>query len=137
VPNTNDASETCSCEKTGAKVCELIEVACSSDADCVTGFTCEDNPDGSCTRSSDGQESCTPANPPKLCMPPYSGLSGSGAGVPTSNRGESEGSDGDRVSDAPRASGGCSVVNAGSPGGFAPALAMLGLALGVARRRRR
>jgi MYXO-CTERM domain-containing protein len=57
--------------------------------------------------------------------------------VPTSDRGQNEAGDGDEVvSDTPRASGGCSVVNAGSSAGFS-ALAMLGVALGFARRRRR
>jgi MYXO-CTERM domain-containing protein len=57
--------------------------------------------------------------------------------VRTSDRGQNEAGDGDEVvSDTPRASGGCSVVNAGSSAGFS-ALAMLGVALGFARRRRR
>lgn len=132
-----NAAESCSCEKTGAKACKAIQVACTNDDDCVSGFSCKDNPNGVCSRSSSGETTCIPADPPKLCVPPYSDVGGSGRGVPTSNTGSSEGTHADAGADTPSASGGCTVANAGGPGGAASFFVVLGAMLGVARRRRR
>jgi MYXO-CTERM domain-containing protein len=78
----------CSCQPSGTKACNLKAVACSVDQGCPAGWTCGENPSGVCSSGPDGS-SCT-ADPPKICLPPYSNLSlgrgghaedGSGTGV--------------------------------------------------------
>jgi hypothetical protein len=72
------------CEPTGIKACVMIERACSADDQCPSGWSCEDNPDGACWASSDGSMGCEPADPAKLCLPPYRDLGGGGYGEKTS-----------------------------------------------------
>jgi MYXO-CTERM domain-containing protein len=68
VPSTPESS--CTCEPSGVKTCEMIEVACTVDADCASGWTCQDNPEGVCWATSTGESGCTPADPPRYCVPP-------------------------------------------------------------------
>ena len=65
------AESECGCELTGESHCEMIEVACESDADCLPGWTCEENPMGVCWADSEGNTGCEPADPPYLCLPGY------------------------------------------------------------------
>jgi hypothetical protein len=125
--------------------CEAIQVACSTDADCLSGWACRDNPEGACWADSNGNRGCTPADPPKLCAPPYDDL-GRGAGKGTStdeNTGapSASGSLANGGETAPSASGdgGCSVSRRGpSSGRDALALCLaLAAALGLGRRARR
>jgi MYXO-CTERM domain-containing protein len=145
----------CSCEPSGEFACVVDRVACASDADCAAGFTCEDNPEGVCWQSSDGDSGCTEPDPPKLCMPPYTDLyggvgrsEGGLAGQPESpagdaasgsgdsnTAGESDGDDNAASGSGKSNSGGCSVAAAG---GSAPwGLTALGLLGAVGLRRRR
>jgi MYXO-CTERM domain-containing protein len=68
--------EQCGCEPTGEFACEIVETACAQDSDCPADWTCEDNPMGTCWADSEGNSGCTPADPAKLCQPPYSGVRG-------------------------------------------------------------
>jgi MYXO-CTERM domain-containing protein len=72
------------CEPAGYSACVPIQVACATDADCVAGWTCVDNPNGVCWSGPDGVGGCTPADPPKVCQPPYAGgiPGGVGEGTP-------------------------------------------------------
>jgi MYXO-CTERM domain-containing protein len=135
----------CTCEPTGTNHCVAVRTACTdatSNAVCPSGWTCEDNPDGVCFSGPEGS-GCTPADPAKLCTPPFSDLGGSrgsdgeeggnavggGSGPPNVANGDddvmSRESDGCSVTTPSRASSGALL-------GFA--LAALGLTL--ARRRR-
>lgn len=153
----------CTCKPLDTKACNLKVVACSVDAGCLPGWSCQDNPYGACWASADGSSGCS-ADPPKICLPPYSdlvsvahdgsnaagqdsGTGGSPTGTPeepvppkedTGSSASSAGTTG--AGSQPAASsdgGGCSIGRApGSAGaafGFA-ALACLGL-LGARRRR--
>jgi hypothetical protein len=88
VPTPPDAQDrpppVTTCEPTGVKACVVIERACSADSQCPSGWSCEDNPDGVCWASSDGSTGCEPADPAKLCLPPYRDLGGGGYGETTS-----------------------------------------------------
>ena len=146
----------CACEPSGEFACVLDRIACASDADCAAGFTCEDNPEGVCWASPDGDSGCTEPDPPMLCMPPYSDLyggvgrseggltgqpespsvgpvAGSDDGNPA---GESDADDNAATGGEQSESGGCSLAAAGS--GSAPwgitVLALLGI-VGLRRRR--
>jgi hypothetical protein len=72
------------CEPSGVKACVVIERACSADDQCPSGWSCEDNPDGVCWAKPDGSTGCEPADPAKLCLPPYRDLGGGGYGEETS-----------------------------------------------------
>jgi hypothetical protein len=72
------------CEPSGVKACVVIERACSADDQCPSGWSCEDNPDGVCWAKPDGSSGCEPADPAKLCLPPYRDLGGGGYGEETS-----------------------------------------------------
>lgn len=91
----------CSCEPSGEFACVVIETACSTDANCAAGWTCEDNGKGACWSGPEG-EGCEPADPAKLCAPPYSRLGG-GRGVELDD-GETSGS-GSGAPEAPVTSG--------------------------------
>ncbi len=147
--------ENCGCEPSGEFACVLDQAACTSDADCQAGFTCEDNPNGVCWASPDGDMGCSTPDPAKLCMPPYTDLYGgvgrsedgavsypeAPAGDPSSDPGDQNtAGEGAAADDAGAAggeseSGGCSVAAAGAPASWGlTALALFGLA-GLRRRR--
>lgn len=71
-PRELPAPPTVTCEPSGVFSCVAIETACNADADCVSGWSCRDNPEGVCWAGPNGEHGCTPADPPRLCMPPYS-----------------------------------------------------------------
>jgi MYXO-CTERM domain-containing protein len=71
----------CTCQPSDRKSCSVKIVACSVDEGCPAGWTCGDNPSGSCWASSDGSSGCTPAEPAKICVPPYADVIGGGRGV--------------------------------------------------------
>jgi len=90
-PSTEPPPE-CVCTSSKTKTCRLVEVGCNAASDCPAGFTCEDNPSGSCWASSDGSSGCDVPDPAKICAPPYTDLiggvgraqdSGGELGVPT------------------------------------------------------
>ncbi|MFZ5889764.1 MAG: hypothetical protein ACOY0T_01735 [Myxococcota bacterium] len=131
--------ESCSCEPSGEKACEPVEVACTSNADCAAGFTCDDNPEGTCSSSSDGQTSCTPGDPPKICTPPYTRLFGGRAtkGDSLTGGNPESGDDGAKDAATQASGGGCSVAAAGAGAGNTSLLLAIGAALGFGARRRR
>jgi hypothetical protein len=139
------APEDCSCEPTGTQACEVVRTACAADGDCPSGWSCRDNPEGSCWADSSGNSGCTPADPAKLCFPPFSDLlDGGGGAIATDGAAIPRDPKGDSGTGAPESatangndSGGCSIVG-GGPAGSTGLLALctaLGAALGVARRR--
>ncbi len=133
------APDGCSCEPSGVKACEPRTVACVSDADCAAGWSCGDNPNGSCWANSDGEMGCTPADPPKLCIPPYSGVSDGGYGEATSGNDAPSSGNPETASEAPpRASGGggCSVAAPGASFAGAALFGFVAAALGLLRRRK-
>jgi len=77
----DDAEDDCGCEAEDSSVgyCELEVTACAVNADCPAGFACQDNPEGSCSNTPDGGETCV-SDPEKICMPPYEDLFG-GIGI--------------------------------------------------------
>lgn len=139
----------CTCAPSGQKACEAILVACTSDAGCPSGWSCRDNPEGACWSDSNGNTGCTPADPAKLCLPPYSDfvsgggfgeISTDGSGLPTaSGKGSSATGAAESGSPSGGGGGGCSIGNGRSGSSrdvFAWCLA-LGAALGLGRRARR
>lgn len=152
----------CGCPATPTKVCRLAVTACSAASDCPAGFSCEENPQGVCSTSSDGKTDCAPVDPARICAPPYTELLGSAgggraedaSGSPTHGSEPPKGSDGatagttnptptdpDASSQAPESSSdGCSVARSPRPAAGAFGLAALAVfgALGAfgARRRR-
>jgi Cys-rich repeat protein len=152
------AAPDCGCSATAEKTCRLTLTACSADSDCPAGFTCEANPQTSCSVSSNGETSCEPPNPARVCAPPYTELvSGVGAGhgedasgtpIPADDPQKSGNSAGEATSGAnaepasESASDGCSVARAPRPGagafglGALAAFGALGV-LGVRRQRAR
>ncbi|MGC4086493.1 MAG: MYXO-CTERM sorting domain-containing protein [Polyangiaceae bacterium] len=111
-----------------------------SDADCSGGFSCQENPEGVCSSTPDGGTQREPADPPKLCMPPYADLEGGGVtrgGTSTAGKDDGVGVSPETTGQKVQANGGCSVAHVGTAGSSAPFLLALGAALGLARRRRR
>lgn len=72
----------CGCEPTGTNHCEVVEVACESDADCSEGWSCRAH-GGACWQASDGSSGCD--EPTYYCAPPSSGGGGTPGGVGESN----------------------------------------------------
>lgn len=70
------ASPDCTCAPSGEFMCQRNEVACDSDADCPTDWSCVDNPMGYCWQSSDGTSGCEPADSARICQEPYANLGG-------------------------------------------------------------
>jgi hypothetical protein len=138
--------EDCSCEPTGTKACEAVRTACAADGDCPSGWSCRDNPEGSCSADSNGNSGCTPADPAKLCFPPFSdllaggdgGIATNGAGTPRDPKGDSGIGTPESADANANDSGGCSMTTGSRPGRNTGLLALctaLGAALGMARRR--
>lgn len=141
------------CTPTGDFSCIVIERTCATDGDCAPGWTCAANPSVACSASSDGRESCTPADPANLCRPPYSDLPSSGpvaiatdsgselmgAAPPRAAGGDALSTPGavsDPDASAPTVEGGCSL---GTPHGSRSGLALFAFGLAAlfgARRRR-
>lgn len=149
VPSSEPREEpVVSCEPTGIFACVARVKACTSDTDCESGWTCGDNPNGVCWSRADGQTGCEPADPPKLCSPPYSDLSGYGGTRGVATQGEFDASVepptvapgnaavGSPGSSSSWASGGCALHATPSPSSGLTLLA-LGLAAALGLRRRR
>jgi MYXO-CTERM domain-containing protein len=118
----------------GPSSCQLEIVGCDVNADCASGFTCEDNRDGSCTMGSDGETVCETPDPAKVCMPPYTDLTGDIGAYPSRGADEasggpiSDGESGEDGAEEPAApadaddagansnasGGGCALVASGS-----------------------
>jgi hypothetical protein len=127
------------------KACEPIRVACSADSECPSGWSCRDNPEGACWADSNGNTGCTPADPAKLCFPPYADLL-NGGGFGTGNDGSAspgtptKGTEGGALvgAGAESADGGCSIVSTSrAPRGALAWVVALGAAVGLSRRARR
>jgi hypothetical protein len=130
----------CGCGPTTPKTCVARVVACSTDADCVSGWTCRDNPNGACWANSNGETGCTPADPAKLCAPPYSGVSsGDFGGTPTNAEGTAANGGVDHAVDAvlPDDDGGCSVSSRRGSAGGGGLLSLIAVALAAMGWRRR
>jgi len=148
----------CTCTPTGENFCQVTVVACDAASDCPAGWSCGENPEGSCWSGPEGS-GCEPADPAMLCVPPYDDVTGGGRGGGSDLGGEESpsgspdggiitpptstgtgGNGGQQVDDnnlpEPQA-GGCSLGHA--PGSNASALAAFVLsALGlIAARRKR
>lgn len=92
----------CTCTPTGENFCQVTTKACNSvtvASDCPAGWTCGENPEGSCWSGPSGS-GCEPADPAMICIPPYADVTGGGRG---------EGSD-----------SGSGEVPAGNPDGGTP-----------------
>jgi hypothetical protein len=125
----------------------VVITACSSDANCETGWECIDNPEGVCSSDSDGNADCEPADPARLCAPPHYDLidrgRGEGKGLGeedggTSTPGKNSGSDdsADEDSEA-QSSSGCAITHTSAPNGLAFLVAGIVLALSARRKRLR
>jgi hypothetical protein len=110
-PSDDVAAPDCGCPATPTKVCRLTVTACSTASDCPAGFTCEANPQGVCSSSSDGKTDCAPVEPARICAPPYVELVG-GASGPA--RGEDSGGTPTHAGDPPTSGEGS---NSGSTAG--------------------
>jgi hypothetical protein len=144
------APDDCSCVPSGEFACVVIETACTGDASCPAGWTCQESREGVCWSGPEGS-GCEPADPAKLCAPPYSDLgdgrgiehddgesSGAGNGeppAPTTTGGESaDGSDGDEVITTDR---GCATTGLPRSGGAGAVWLALGIGAVIFSRRRR
>jgi hypothetical protein len=74
---SSGATESCTCAGTGTFTCVAKTIACKKDIDCPTHWTCDGNPNGTCTSSPDGSTDCK-ADPAMVCTPPYANLFGNG-----------------------------------------------------------
>lgn len=144
-PGAPAAPAECTCAPTGQKACVATQVACANEAQCPSGWSCRDNPEGSCWADSNGNTGCTPADPAKLCMPPFSDvLAGSGVGTTTNAEGSPLPTAPGKASAADASgssadAGGCSVGRAhggATRDGLAWLLA-LAAAVGLSRRARK
>lgn len=116
-PPANEPPPECVCTPSKTKACKLVEVGCNAASDCPAGFTCEDNPSGSCWASSDGSSGCDVPDPAKICAPPYTDLV-NGAGRAEDGGGElgvPTGSTGTGAPEPPK--GGSGDGNSGTGGG--------------------
>jgi len=151
VPPEDGASDPiCECVPSGEKSCRVIEQACTADADCPSGWTCADNPEGVCWSRPGGDTGCTPADPAKICFPPYANVGRDGGGGVSLDESAGPGVPGTTAGNAapPRAPGefgttsraaGCSMAPASQSGGGHALVALFGVALSASllRRRRR
>ncbi|HTV19509.1 MAG TPA: MYXO-CTERM sorting domain-containing protein [Polyangiaceae bacterium] len=140
-PSSGEApSSEVTCERTGTFACVVVETACSTNADCPASFDCVDNPNGTCSSSSNGETQCTTPDPARLCAPRVvaSPASPGDVAVPTSAEGAPAfGSDNDAAGvEASASEGGCSL-GAPSPSNPLALLSTVGLGLALLNRRRR
>jgi len=150
----------CTCTPSGVKACKLTVVGCNTASDCPSGFTCENNPSGSCWASSDGSSGCDTPDPAMICAPPYTDLLGGahaddsggelGVSEPTAGGGTPEAPKANDPTDGNSASaanaggedvvthGGCAMASAPSESNIGYGLVALGFAglIGARRRRR-
>jgi len=150
----------CTCTPTGESYCQVTVVACTAETvadDCPAGWTCRENPEGSCWSGPEGS-GCEPADPPMLCAPPYVDVTGGGPGRGGTDVGGEESPSGNPdggVTTPPNSTGGtggqlvddnelpepqgggCSLGRAPGPNGAALAAFVLSaLGLIAARRKR-
>ena len=78
VGGSSGTTESCSCAGTGTFTCVAKTIACTKATDCPTHWTCDSNPNGTCSRSPDGSTDCK-ADPAMVCIPPYSNLFSNGS----------------------------------------------------------
>lgn len=143
----DDSPEECSCEPSGEFYCELVQVECATDADCIDGFVCVDSPDGDvpCSIDSEGNEECgEPVDSASYCLPEsYEDWAG-GGGLPTTDEdlaGESDGEprnddgaqENSAAGDDPTEEDGCSST--GSPASSMPLWMGLAALIGFRRRK--
>ena len=147
-----DDEEDCEPEESDSKVCEPIEVACSTDADCtIEGWTCQDN--GGVVKVAatcpEGEEDCEPETEEPVasegvCLPSdWNSYGGDAPGISLDEKGTTDTNTGEGSQEPPTSpgdadaggttdDGGC---NAGkSQGGLV--LALFALFLAVLTRRR-
>jgi len=147
----------CTCTPTGESFCQVTTVACTEAtvaSDCPAGWTCRENPEGSCWSGPEGS-GCEPADPPMLCAPPYVDVVGGRGEGSDSGSGEVPAGNPDGGTPPPKSgtggtgplaaaddpaepqAGGCSLRHAPSPSsGALAALVLSALGLIVARRKR-
>ncbi|HEY3500944.1 MAG TPA: hypothetical protein VGK73_39900 [Polyangiaceae bacterium] len=144
----------CVFEPSGVSMCVAIEVGCTTNDDCLEGWTCEDNSEGVCWSGADGTSGCEPADPAKVCAPPYSRIDGPGGFAEDGSGGPATGGDDDGNGAPPTAprgedpanadgdsgktteAGGCALSPARGTGSELGLLALaLGALFGVRRRR--
>lgn len=144
-PVPENTEPDCTCEPTGEFSCRVIKTACSSDADCESGWTCIDILED-CPSDSDGNAGCEPADPTRLCAPPHYELidrgRGEGKGLgeedgSTSSPGSDSGSDNSAEGAEEQSSGGCAITHTRTPNGLAFFLAGIVAALAARRKRLR
>lgn len=138
---------TCSCEPTGTYSCNPVVTSCTSDADCLSGWTCEaSSTSAGCAVSSDGQEVCPEPASEMTCMPPYAEeVRGSGAvdilldgeaSTPTANEADNAAADESTDNASGASGGGCALVDPGRTSGSGMLLLGLVMAAVLASRRR-
>jgi hypothetical protein len=127
------------CAPSGTFACKLIETACDTEAECPADFVCVDNPNGTCSASSDGQTQCEPGDPPRLCAPPAvpAPLTGELASSNAETASAPAGLPSDDTGLTPAASEGGCTLNGAAPAGPLALLSTLGLGLAFSARRRR
>jgi MYXO-CTERM domain-containing protein len=132
----------CTCTPTGDFACHVIITGCSTDAECESGWSCIDNHEGVCTSDSEGNADCEPADPARLCAPPYNDLVGGGIGRGVSEDGGDTSSPGSAGSDddsaeadsEERTSGGCAVTTSRPSNSLALLFAAIAAALAGRRK---
>lgn len=145
-PDTTEPD--CTCEPSGEKYCNLVQVECATDADCADGLTCVQGPSETVVSVDENGTTTmdTPAPPVSYCMPAGYGYWGgptggdavaAEAGVDSSAN--FTGSDriawGDDGSDSSGSKGGSSSCSTASGDGVLSMLGLLGL-VGLVRRRK-
>jgi hypothetical protein len=126
------------CRPSGTFACVVVETACASDADCLADFACAENPNGSCSSSSDGETRCEPADPARLCLPRASvSPPATGGDTPTAEAGSVQlATDTGSNPEASASEGGCSMNGSSSPKSVFALISTLGLAAAFGVRRR-
>lgn len=122
------------CTLTGTFACVVVVTSCEADADCPDTFTCVDDPNGTCSSSSDGQTQCEERG--RVCAPRVVASPAATSGdVATASSNESGPGDDVGKLESSASQGSC-ALNGPTPGNALGLLSTLGLGAAFALRRR-